>query len=417
MLVRSIPHSICVVVILVFLFVATFISTTSELSSYSDVAWKREIGSSQTETKDKTLIATQSQISNPTMILKRLLEENYPECRLPTNYTSIHLATMGAYVNVLDSHPPYDHISCFVMKARYNCAYRPDAPFDMAHNYELVLRFPTNIKDCRLKDLIGDTFKEWNLSLSATNITPQQDEWTKPRYHVMLQGNSFVRQLWEALVCKVLLFQRQTIPVTAFSVQVGGPGIALKDFTARENRPVRVDELGYPTTNISHLQKVGCHGEAKIDISAYYRRKAVVPPNLPHCNDNVAMIDIADQWRFYYLFKPTMYTPETLDYIYRQRFGISPDHSDDDLWLLWNSVLKEPQNVTASFFSSVTRQISLESWIWTLRDLQLRDLGRYFGANNPWISKPPDFHACMPGPPDDQVNLLFYLLWSGYKME
>ena len=46
------------------------------------------------------------------------------------------------------------------------------------------------------------------------------------------------------------------------------------------------------------------------------------------------------------------------------------------------------------------------------KEIQQRDARQWFGANNPWIIDSPDTHACMPGPPDDEVNLLLYLIFS-----
>ena len=44
--------------------------------------------------------------------------------------------------------------------------------------------------------------------------------------------------------------------------------------------------------------------------------------------------------------------------------------------------------------------------------LQKRDIGRWFGADNPWIWEVPDDHACIPGPDDDMANLLMLLIFS-----
>jgi hypothetical protein len=165
-----------------------------------------------------------------------------------------------------------------------------------------------------------------------------------------------------------------------------------------------------------------------------YRRRAVVPPNLPNCNDDIASIHVG-QWRFSYIFKPTMYSQAALQEIYHDRFGITPDDSwtsnstvsettDEQTrpalppkyWLVWNFANKERQTVTPPGLAiPPSRIISIESWLWTLKDLQATQLGKYFGANNPFIH-PPDDHACLPGPPDDQVHLLLYLLWSGYRI-
>ena len=41
-----------------------------------------------------------------------------------------------------------------------------------------------------------------------------------------------------------------------------------------------------------------------------------------------------------------------------------------------------------------------------LRDLEFRDLGQWFGANNPRIEHPPDYNACMQRILYDEENLL-----------
>ena len=44
------------------------------------------------------------------------------------------------------------------------------------------------------------------------------------------------------------------------------------------------------------------------------------------------------------------------------------------------------------------------------RKLQARDLNRWFGADNPGILEKPDAHPCLPGVPDDEANVLLYML-------
>ena len=39
----------------------------------------------------------------------------------------------------------------------------------------------------------------------------------------------------------------------------------------------------------------------------------------------------------------------------------------------------------------------------------------YFGADNPAMDKVPDGHSCMPGMPDDQVNIILYILLELYS--
>ena len=46
--------------------------------------------------------------------------------------------------------------------------------------------------------------------------------------------------------------------------------------------------------------------------------------------------------------------------------------------------------------------------------IQKETIGTYFGTENPFITKPPDKqHACMPGYPDDMVNLMLFSLVGG----
>lgn len=343
------------------------------------------------------------------------LENDFPEC-LPPNGL-IQLSSMGFYRKIQNqSEPPrYDHVSCFVMKARYNCAYRPDYPLEKPHHYELALRFHDsnnsdgeNLRDCSLRTVIDRALS----SRILPTLKSANDQVLNPnhKWHIVLQGNSFVRQIWEALAC--------TLPasrISDFIVQRGGPGIQLKDFTRRKGRLVGLDELGDALENRTWVQEKGCHGDKSSDLTPYFRRRAIKPPNMPDCNDNVAMIELDSMWRFYYIFKPTMYTNDSLVHLYDDRLRM-PRKSTSLLEtstavLVWNYVMKVPQNISPPI--PVSRELQVESWSWKLRDLQLRDIGQFFGANNPWIKNPPDFHPCMPGIPDDEVNLLLFALWTG----
>ena len=67
------------------------------------------------------------------------------------------------------------------------------------------------------------------------------------------------------------------------------------------------------------------------------------------------------------------------------------------------------------------KQIFTSTGVWQARSywpfkqfttLQTFDIGRWFGADNPWIYEVPDDHACMPGPVDDMANLLMFSIFS-----
>lgn len=62
------------------------------------------------------------------------------------------------------------------------------------------------------------------------------------------------------------------------------------------------------------------------------------------------------------------------------------------------------RNLTADTVSSLNNLLPL------LKRAEKRIIGQYFGADNPWIVHPPGNHPCMPGIPDDEANILLYLL-------
>lgn len=176
--IRSTTHKILVVTVLLLVVVITFIRNNSDLSTgeYFSATYAAKGNGAQDSTNHSSSSSRPPE-STVVLILQRLLRDKYPECQLSpspstssststsSSFPSINLSTMGFYQNASDPVPPYDHLSCFLMKARYNCAYRPNAPFDMAHKYELVLRLPNQTRPCHLKALIAETLHEWNTAL------------------------------------------------------------------------------------------------------------------------------------------------------------------------------------------------------------------------------------------------------------
>jgi hypothetical protein len=99
---------------------------------------------------------------------------------------------------------------------------------------------------------------------------------------------------------------------------------------------------------------------------------------------------------------------ETLHHICDQ-LGI-PDHSVD---VLVFNMLAESKTSLA-----YKQKVDNSPLLRTLSSLLQRwDIGPYCRTNNLWITHPPDKHPCMPGIPDDEVNVLFYLLFGGYGIK
>jgi hypothetical protein len=116
------------------------------------------------------------------------------------------------------------------------------------------------------------------------------------------------------------------------------------------------------------------------------------------------MIEFGHSIRFYYIFRAT-YWGQDVQEIYK-RLGLNVTHMELDL-LVWNDDAKNELKKIVKSDKKI--ELNVEHF----RDVQKRDIGVYFGADNPWISNPPDNHPCMPGIPDDEANaILFQLLFS-----
>ena len=163
----------------------------------------------------------------------------------------------------------------------------------------------------------------------------------------------------------------------------------------------------------------GCHGLEKGTMAPFVRKGAAIPPNILGCNDNIGSVELLGKIEIGYLMRPNMYDRAGLELVYESKLhmplvGLEDEKNQLDA-LIWNyrPVLATPNNrtlipaKTEKFVGSLLRD---------LKALQLRDIGRFFGANNPWISHPPDSHACMPGIPDDEAFIVLFLLLTGYKL-
>jgi hypothetical protein len=146
---------------------------------------------------------------------------------------------------------------------------------------------------------------------------------------------------------------------------------------------------------------------------AFYRKGVRLPNKLfPFgTSDDLAMVEFGNSIQFYYMFRP--YVLSNLTGVFEKSFGLDPA---DVNMLLFND---DQEKVVARHADLMRIFESTGVWqarsIWpysSFKRIQKRAIGRWFGADNPWITRVPDSHACLPGPPDDEVNLLLFLLFS-----
>ena len=429
-----------------------------------------------------------------------LLPSLPPECSFLSKDRIIRLRQMGRFIRIEKTsttaainstttisssspsssfRPRYDHLSCFVMKARYNCAYskKPRGDGDSATDYKLVLvenntdynNNINNINDgnfCDLraivdgwngpKGIIQQNRHDQSTTTYAASTTASSTSTTIA--NIVFHGNSYLRQLLEAFVCG------WRHDITNILVQ-RGVGI-LSD--SKYAGLISYDQVGLdPITNLSYIQQHGCRGATKRGenwtISSYYnpadneemtgvqqqQQNVQVPSNMdPDCHDDLAMVEFHNSIRFYFVFRPHRY--KNLSSIYEHHFMkpsplLRPEDIDvmvfnDEMELKYpknmleqlgrNKQFKDNDNnnnnnkkrnkkrtsktTTTNGQWNVTKN-SPRNIIWPsiLTFIQLQKDGepkRWFGANNPWITRPPDGHPCMPGVPDDEANLLLFAL-------
>ena len=264
-----------------------------------------------------------------------------------------------------------------------------------------------------------------------------------PIVEVLLVGTSRFRQIFEALVCG---FSDQ---MTDLRLQLGGPVFN------KDHKFMNAEEMG-PLVDLEFLKNGSCYlPEAQADYSEFFRKDGtVVPSNHDRCNDNIGMVEFSigakindnatsttttssgGRIRFYNVFRPWAWTNVSPAL---EALGIEKKHKLD--FVLWEprDEADEPswqyssssnlKSLYKNIFDIHTTTITTENNSTAANDvsasnieqhdahelykeIQVRDTGRYFGADNPWITNPPDEeHPCMPGMPDDKVNfLLWYML-------
>jgi hypothetical protein len=135
-------------------------------------------------------------------------------------------------------------------------------------------------------------------------------------------------------------------------------------------------------------------------------------------NDDIAMVEFGGIIRFYYIFRPDFFL--NITEIYDTKLKLDLDPNDASMLIFnneqyMNTFNEKQKGLYDIFQKNGIWQSSKTNVLWPnikeYKSTQNRDIvpHGWFGADNPWITKPPDKHPCMPGVPDDEVNLLLFL--------
>lgn len=418
--------------------------SSSNLSETSTIK-RQQIPPAPAATAATTSTATPPR---PYMSTKEILEEHFPEC-LPShlrlmmkernttaddddvgstslperwlNWLNVTTttnwkgdSTSTDFVRYVRStvQPRYDHITCPVMKARYNCAKSPSSIATNQSQRRISTTNETTTTNATKLDASDykfvwrkDIHESWCDLQNLTDFI--HGPASVPQRSVLLQGNSYLRQIWEAMVCG---FPSQITNLTLLS---GGKATSLAYIASRSGKLLQRQELGtflinqqndYTTTTTTPS---GCHAPNRNDrLFSYYHENVTIPPNnLDHCSDDMAMVEFGYGLRIFFLFHPSRFHIDALVEAH-SKLDI-PNLVDVMMWIDTMESVVGPNKTTVREGSI----FSLDGLLLpSLKRVQEASIGYFFGADNPWIVHPPDDHPCLPGIPDDEVNILIYLL-------
>jgi hypothetical protein len=320
---------------------------------------------------------------------------------LPTTAGRTNATAAGFVQYVRSKAPPrYDHITCNVMKPRYNCAAEQEAASRASSSRLSRNSSTTKRKNKPIGSAASDYKFQWrqNVEDPWCDLETLIDFVQGPssiisQRSVLLQGNSYLRQIWEAMVCG---FRSQVTNLTLLS---HGPDMSLKSMAHRGGKLFQKQEMGKFLINQQSIP--GCHDDpSPVPLSRYYGNHVTVPPNVDHCSDDMAMVEFGNGLRVFYLFHPSRYESDAFTDIY-SKLDV-PESLDVMAWISDSEQFMRNRTANVAW--------SLDNLLPTLKRAQLASIGYVFGADNPWITNPPDEHPCLPGIPDDEANILLYLL-------
>lgn len=287
----------------------------------------------------------------------------------------------------------YDWSSGWLMRARYNCQGDQREP-PAASWVHLRNRTSNTTWD----DLIQRRGGHMEIAAGAMRRTTtcRMGSNEPMLTNVLMLGDSMLRQVFEALA------SRFRAHITGGALNAASPTI----LRLTQKYEVDLTDFGFLRLPMDGLRHPGgCHG---FNISAYYRHG---PPadSLDICEDNLAWIEFNKTLRVTFVFRPSAFS-EDLETVLSGSTGISLHDVDvlvcndrcgglgtkiRDRFLHYNPSPYTPQGHYIDF--GPVRSI--------LQAQLLRDSGSRYGATNG--KRKDDSHACMPGLPDDEVDILF----------
>lgn len=349
-------------------------------------------------------------------IKSQSIREKHPNCFIKTMFNnSEFLYKDSTYYELIGNNSThsmrYDHLCQYMMKNRYNCG-TTEKPMYGGNAYDWKLMLGDQGKEgrkCNLWNLIydlqgpaaiGKKVLDDFQTLQGSDRIKRANQ--RSMINVAMLGNSYLRQIFESFVCT----WSHEITLSLFEKD-GKYDESIAGMKLRNYAPLTLDELGN-MENLPSPDDNRCHLDYR---DQYYEEGLEIPPNCKGYSDNLAVAEFGGSMRIYYMFRPWMHL--NLTRVMKEKLNLIPEELDI---LIFNDeqekIIEKDAHLIEVFKASGAWNNRI-TWDYEhFRTIQERDVGRWFSANNPWITNPPDGHACMPGPPDDEVNLLLYLIYT-----
>ena len=280
----------------------------------------------------------------------------------------------------------YDHSSCFLMKARYNCMdSRLSASNNSIFDWEFVLKGENEI-NCHLNHLFEATGGLKNLAKNIRSWSHRRENVTHT--NVLIVGNSFVRQVFEAITC------RYRDHIVRGLVQFNATSMSLSNINATYG----IADMGDIVSMNDY--RAGCHGP----IAEHYYEPQFTPLQInSECGDSMSMVELDEGLRFYYVFRHFNFDKDLPVLFDKLNLKIS----DIDV-VVTNNKLSENLKLFTMLHPHVPKlDFNVLS---VFKTIQTRDCGWWDGAHNIGLVMAADVHPCMPGIPDDEADLLLFML-------
>eukprot|EP00041_Stephanoeca_diplocostata_P009581 m.148197 g.148197 ORF g.148197 m.148197 type:complete len:370 (-) comp17799_c0_seq1:739-1848(-) len=316
----------------------------------------------------------------------------------------------------------YDLNSCWLMKPRYNCMGDTRRPLAAEWWYVPDLTAPENTwRDLLIANTdtdVNDHAEHTGLRGAIRACERYQQQESKPAkapingkrmINLLFAGDSHLRQMFEAMACRWRDFVTGGTLVTgpldrpAMSNRVLGKRGKMKRFLNRSDTILSPIEQIQRPDNAPNAMNPPCH--YSLDSSSYYKGGQFPPKQEPAeemCTDDLARIEYLDTLRIYYIFRSYAYEGE-LETVLRDYLGVDPQDIDivvhnenQNLDIKWSSTNRSPHFLDFSDVRGILQ-----------KQLQ-RDAGTAYGATNAKMED--DGHPCLPGIPDDEIDVLFVAL-------